>query len=127
MTLQRFVSIFLIGLMVNFSFLHSPVAANSREEKNILKVKSAINKLGEGREALVKIRLKDKKTKRLRGSIRNESFTVVNETANITSEVKYESVRQVQGRNRSTGTGAAVAIAIGVAVIIGIIIAISWD
>lgn len=126
MTLQRFVSIFLIGLMVNFSFLHSPVAANSREEKNILKVKSAINKLGEGREALVKIRLKDKKKlSGYIGSIGNESFTVVNETSNITSEVKYESVRQVQGRNRSTG--AAVAIAIGVAVIIGIIIAISWD
>ena len=126
MTLQRFVSIFLIGLMVNFSFLHSPVAANSREEKNILKVKAAINKLGEGREALVKIRLKDKKKlSGYIGSIGNESFTVVNETSNITSEVKYESVRQVQGRNRSTG--AAVAIAIGVAVIIGIIIAISWD
>lgn len=126
MTLQRFVSIFLIGLMVNFSFLHSPVAANSKEEKNILKVKSAINKLGEGREALVKIRLKDKKKlSGYIGSIGNESFTVVNETSNITSEVKYESVRQVQGRNSSTG--AAVAIAIGVAVIIGIIIAISWD
>lgn len=126
MTLQRFVSIFLIGLMVNFSFLHSPVAANSKEEKNILKVKSAINKLGEGREALVKIRLKDKKKlSGYIGSIGNESFTVVNETSNITSKVKYESVRQVQGRNRSTG--AAVAIAIGVAVIIGIIIAISWD
>ncbi|HMS10766.1 MAG TPA: hypothetical protein PKE66_14880 [Pyrinomonadaceae bacterium] len=126
MTLQRFVSMFLVGLMFSLSFMHAPVSANSKKEKNILKVRSAVLKLGEGKDARVKVRLRDKK--KLSGyidSIGTESFTIVDEKTRATSEVRYESVRQVQGKNISTG--AVVAIAIGVAVIIGIIIALSWD
>ena len=79
------------------------------------KVKAGVGKLGTGKEALVKVKLRD--GTKLNGYLleaNENSFVVVDSKTGEATSVTYPQVKQVKGNNLSTG--AKIAISIGIAV-----------
>jgi hypothetical protein len=99
-----------------------PALANSNNEKGAAltaKVKSGINQLGIGREARVKLKLRDKT--KLSGFISEanaEYFVVTNPKTGAETQVAYPDVTQVQGNNLSTRTKVIIGVSIVAAIII---------
>ena len=78
------------------------------------KVKAGILKLGTGKDSLVAVKLRDKKT--LVGYIseaKDDSFVVSDPKTGTTSPVAYADVTQVKGHNLGTGAKIGIGIAIG--------------
>jgi hypothetical protein len=108
----------LIGLLLNLGFLQTSVLANSKEDKQTAKIKTAIFKLGTGKNARVVLKLQNKTE--LRGyisEISDESFTIVNESNNSSSKIPYPEVKQLKGNNLSTGAKVAIVFGIFAALI----------
>ena len=107
---KKILVMLLIGLMTNVVAL----ASESKKEREFAeKVKTEIAKLGTGVEAKIKLKLKDKtKIKGYITEIKDNSFVVMDEKTNSSSEVLYSQVKQAKGNNLSTG--AKIAIAVGV-------------
>jgi hypothetical protein len=108
------------------------LAANSPEQEArlIQKVKTAITKLGTGRDARVELKLHDKtKLKGYISEIGDQSFAVVDTKTGSATTVTYAQVKQVKGNNLSTGAAIAIGIGIGVGilVLIGLIASKSGD
>jgi hypothetical protein len=110
----------------------APALAESsaeKESKRVEKVRTQLAKLGTGKDALVKLELRDKtKLAGYVGEAGPESFVVVNK-AGVATTVAYPQVKKAQGNNLSTGAKIAIGIGIGAAVtlIIALIIAASDD
>ncbi len=110
----------------------APALAKSsaeKESKRVEKVRTQLAKLGTGKDALVRLELRDKT--KLAGYVSEagpESFVVVNK-AGVATSVAYPQVKKAQGNNLSTGAKIAIGIGIGAAVtlIIALIIAASDD
>jgi preprotein translocase subunit SecF len=116
----------MIGLVLNLAFLHSTASANSTEQQFAARVKTEIAKLGTGRDARVKVKLKDKtKAAGYVSEISEDSFTFVNEKNDSVTKIQYQQVKQEKGNNLSKG--ATIAITIGVLVAIGILFGILWN
>ena len=97
------------------------LAANSPEQEARLtqKVKTAIAKLGTGRDARVELKLHDKtKLKGYVSEIGDQSFAVVDAKTGSATTVTYAQVKQVKGNNLSTGAAIAIGIGIGVGIIV---------
>ncbi len=108
----------LTNVLAVFALAKTPTEKAARQTA---KIKAAIQKLGTGEKALVKLELKDHA--RLEGFISEageESFTVINPRNEGTSTVTYPQVGKIKGHNLSTGAK----IAIGVGIAIGIAIAV---
>lgn len=114
--LKRLLSLTLAGLLLNLS-VAVPVCAETREEKDARraeKVKRAVEKLGTGEKARVKVRLKD--GTRLKGYVEAtgaDDFQLKDAESGTTTRVAFADVKQLEGRNLSTG--AKVAIGLGIA------------
>ncbi len=89
----------LIGLILNLAF-YSTARANpnlEKEAKFALKVKTAITKLGVGRDARIEVKLRDKtKVKGYVDEARENSFVVVDEKTNTSTEIPYSQAKQVK-------------------------------
>ena len=93
-----------------------------KETKRAEKVRTQIAKLGTGRDALIRVELRDKT--KLEGYVSEsgaESFVVTNE-AGVATTVAYPQVGKVKGNNLSTGAK----IAIGICVAAAIVLLILW-
>ena len=120
--LKRICSVVLAALLLQAAAV--PAFAKSsaeKEAKRAEKVRTQLAKLGTGRDALVKLELRDKT--RLEGYVSEagaESF-VVTDSAGRATTVAYPQVKRAQGNNLSTGAKIAIGIGIGAAVMVLII------
>jgi hypothetical protein len=107
-----------------------PATAKSKEEKQAQltqKVKTAISKLGVGRDARVEIKLQDKtKLAGYVSEVKDDSFIIADPKTSATTTVAYADVTQVKGHNLSTGAKIGIGIGIGVAIMV-IAFALWWS
>ena len=117
---KKLMTIALAILLVQVTCASTAVMASTRAEKDAQladKIKTGIAKLGTGRQALVKVKLRD--GTKLAGYIseaNENSFVIVDAKTGISTTVGYPSVTQVKGNNLSSG----VWLAIGIGALIGI-------
>ena len=123
--LKRICSVVLAALLLQSAAV--PAFAKSDAEKaarRAEKVRTQLAKLGTGKDALVRLELRDKT--KLKGYISEagaESF-VVTDSAGKTTTVAYPQVKKAQGNNLSTGAKIGIGIGIGAAIVLLII---WWD
>jgi len=89
-----------------------------KEAKRAEKMRTQLAKLGTGKDARVRLELRDKT--RLEGYISEagaESF-VVTDSAGKTTTVAYPQVKMAQGNNLSTGAKIAIGVGIGAAIVL---------
>lgn len=123
MITTKTMSLLLIGFLLNLSFLHTTIFAESKEEKHTAKVKAGIAKLGIGSESRVIVKLRDKtEIKGYISEITEDSFTVVSEKTNSVTKIPYSHAKQVKGNNLSTGV--KVAIAFGIFIALAVVFAL---
>jgi hypothetical protein len=111
-------SLFLCGALL-LSLCSAPsTLAKTGTEKDAAwaaKVKAGVGRLGTGKDAVVAVKLRDKR--KLTGYVSafgDESFVVADAKTGAQTRVPYGDVSQVKGNNLSTG--ATIAIAVGAAV-----------
>jgi hypothetical protein len=93
-----------------------------KEARRAEKVRTQLSKLGTGRDARIKVELRDKtKLEGYLSAADADAFSVTDGKGN-TTRVPYQDVKKARGNNLSTG--AAIAIGIGIAVGAFIIIAL---
>lgn len=98
---------------------YTPAATNveSKEAKSAAKVKAGIAKLGTGSSARVEVKLRDKtKIKGYISEATEDYFVVVEDKTGEATQVPYQQVKKVKGKNNLTGEQ------IGIIVIIGLIV-----
>ena len=123
--LKKICSVVLAALLLQSAAV--PAFAKSNAEKEAAraeKVRTQLAKLGTGRDARVRLELRDKT--KLEGYISEagaESF-VVTDSAGMATTVAYPQVSKAQGHNLSTGAKIAIGIGIGAAIVLLII---WWD
>ncbi|HKG12153.1 MAG TPA: hypothetical protein VKB12_02400 [Pyrinomonadaceae bacterium] len=117
--LKKICSAVLAALLLQAAAL--PAFAKTTAEKDAQraeKVRAQLSKLGTGREARIKVELRDKT--KLQGYVSAadaETFTVTDNAGKSTA-VPYPQVKKAQGNNLSTGAKIAIGIGIGVGVLI---------
>lgn len=88
------------------------------------KWKDGIAKLGTGKEAQVKVKLKDKtKLKGYISEASTNSFTVIDADTGVTTSVDYSQVKQAKGNNLSKNVILVITLAAIFAVLIAVIAA----
>ena len=95
-----------------------------KEAKRAEKVRTQLSKLGTGKDARVRLELRDKT--KLEGYVSElgaESFVVINK-AGVATTVAYPQVGKAKGHNLSTGAKIGIGIGIGAAIVLLII---WWD
>ena len=128
--LKKICSVVLAALLLQS--VAAPAFARSaadKEAKRAEKVRTQLVRLGTGKDARVRLELRDRT--KLSGYISEagaESF-VVTDPAGKTTTVAYPQVRKAQGNNLSTGAKIAIGIGIGagITLLIALIIAASDD
>ena len=126
---RKYVSLTLVGLLLNLTFYSTAMANTEKDAKFAEKVKANINKLGTGKDAKVEIKLKDgTKLKGYVSEVKDSGFVLTNEDTGISNEIPYLQVKQVKGQNLSAGKKFLLRVfIIGVLLIPVIGIAISKD
>ena len=121
--LKRICSVALAALLLQAAA--APALAKSSPEKEarrVEKVRTQLARLGTGKEAFVRLELRDKT--RLEGYISEanaESFVVTDKAGKATT-VAYPQVGKARGNNLSTGAKIAIGIGVGV----GVFLLILW-
>jgi hypothetical protein len=108
-----------------FAFASAPA---EKEARQMAKIKTAIQKLGTGEKARVKLELKDKT--KLEGYVSaagDDSFAVTNPETGVTANVAYPQVSKVKGHNLSTGAKIAIGAGIVIAIAIAVLFATNED
>jgi len=101
---RKYVSLALIGLLLNLTFYSTAMADTEKDAKFAEKVKANIAKLGTGKVAKVEIKLKDgTKMKGYVSEAKVSSFVLTSEDNGMSKEIPYLQVKQVKGQNLSTG------------------------
>ena len=120
---KRLCSVMLSALLLQAAAV--PAFARSSAEKEARraeKVRTQLAKLGTGKDALVRIELRDKtKLEGYVSEVGAESFVITNK-AGVATTVTYPQVVKAKGNNLSTGAK----IAIGVGVAAAIVLLILW-
>lgn len=128
--LKKICSVALVALLLQVAA--APALAKSaaeKESKRVETVRAKLDKLGTGKDARVKLELRDKT--KLEGYISEagpESFVVMNK-AGVATTVAYPQVAKAKGHNLSTGAkiGIGIGIGAGITLLIILIIASSDD
>jgi uncharacterized integral membrane protein len=126
--LLKLVSLFLVCLMINVAGVNlafandSNAKTSSKREAKIKKraaeIKAGINKLGVGKDSIVRIKLRDKtKIKGYISQIGEDSFSVTDTSGN-TTVVEYTKARQVKGNNLNKGVWIAIGVGIGFLILV---------
>jgi hypothetical protein len=98
-------------------------ASREREARRLTKIKDAIQKLGTGKEARVRLTLTDET--KLEGYVSEageESFVVMNSETGTGTTVACPQVGKVRGHNLSTGAKIGIGVGIGIAVVAIVIV-----
>jgi hypothetical protein len=120
--LKKICSVVLAALLIQSVAV--PAFAKSGAEKEARraeKVRTQLAKLGTGKDARVRLELRDKT--KLKGYISEagaESFAVTDSAGKATT-VAYPQVKRAQGNNLSTGAKIAIGVGIGAAIVLVIL------
>ncbi|HEX8336333.1 MAG TPA: hypothetical protein VF621_06355, partial [Pyrinomonadaceae bacterium] len=124
--LKKICSVALVALLLQAAA--APALARSaaeKESKRAETVRTKLAKLGTGRDARVKLELRDKaRVEGYIGEAGPESFVVINR-AGVATTVAYPQVAKAKGHNLSTGAKIAIGIGIGAGVTLLIILLIA--
>ena len=89
-----------------------------KEPRRAEKVRTQVTKLGTGKDALIRVELRDKtKLEGYVSEVGDESF-VITSKAGVATVVTYPQVKKAQGHNLSTGAKIGISIGIGVAIVL---------
>ena len=117
--LQKITSFILIAFLFGIGSSRFVYAADTKEETNIAlaaKVKEEISKLGNGENARIEVKLRDKtKIKGFISETGEDGFVVVNTKTGESTNINYSSVKQVKGNNLNSGIKIAIIAAVAVA------------
>ena len=123
--LKKICSVLLSALLLQAAAVTALAKSSAEKEaKRAEKVRTQLARLGTGKDALVKLELRDKT--KLEGYVSElgaESFVVINK-AGVATTVAYPQVGKARGHNLSTGAKIGIGIAIGAAIVLLII---WWD
>lgn len=125
--LMKLLTTSIIVLLLNLTFSHYAVAADNltKAAKNAAKVKAGIAKLGTGKDARIKVKLKDgTKLKGYVSEISENGFTITSDETGFSTLVPYPNAKQVRGRNNLTGEVVFIGVFI---LIIVLVVAIGLD
>jgi hypothetical protein len=100
---KKHISLALVGLLLNLAFYSTAMATNTQNDAKFAeKVKTNIAKLGTGKNAKAKIKLKDgTKLKGYVSEFKDSGFALTNEETGISKEILYSQVEQIKGQNLS--------------------------
>ena len=117
--LKRICSVALSALLLQAAAVPAFAATSAEKEaKRAEKVRTQLFKLGTGKDARVRVELRDKtKLEGYLSAADAETFTVTDNAGKSTT-VPYQQVKKAQGNNLSTGAKVAIGIGIGVGVLI---------
>jgi hypothetical protein len=123
--LKKICSVVLAALLIQSVAV--PAFAKSdaeKEAKRAEKVRTQLAKLGTGKDARVRLELRDKT--KLEGYISEAGAesVVVTDSAGKTTAVAYPQVKKARGNNLSTGAKIGIGIGIGAAIVL---LVIWWD
>ena len=117
--LKRICSVMLSALLLQAAAV--PAFAGTKAEKEARraeKVRAQVVKLGTGKDALVRVELRDKtKLEGYVSEVGDESFVITNK-AGVATVVTYPQVKKAQGHNLTTGEKIVIGIGIGVAIVL---------
>ena len=121
---KKLLSFALIGLILNLA-LYSTAKADVNLEKDAKfaeQVKANIAQLGIGKDAKIKIQLRDgTKLKGYVSEAKDNSFILVSEDNGISKEIPYPQVQKAKGKNSKTGSRI-----FAVAAVIGLLVLLSY-
>lgn len=120
----------MVALLVNVTCVNQAFAARDSErkvsksekkiKKHALKVKAGVEKLGTGKEAVVKVKTRDKQEfTGYVSDISQDGFTIVDANG-IATTIDYENAKQIKGNNLHSG--AWIAIGAGLTVLVFVIV-----
>lgn len=96
-------------------------AGSDKQLKLIQRIKEGVSRLGTGKDARIRVKLRDKtKHSGYVSEIGADCFTITDLKTGASTVVAYPAVTQVKGNNISTG--AKVAIGLGIAVVVLVIL-----
>ncbi|HYH85846.1 MAG TPA: hypothetical protein VEX60_10205 [Pyrinomonadaceae bacterium] len=115
--LKKICSVMLTALLMQAAIVPAFAASKAEKEaKRAEKVRTELSKLGTGRDARIKLKLRDKtKVEGYLSEATAEHVAVTDDKGNTTI-VTYPQVKTAQGNNLSTGAKIAIGIGIGVGV-----------
>jgi hypothetical protein len=117
--LKKICSAILAALLLQAAALPAFASTSPKKEaERAEKVHAQLAKLGTGKDALVRVELRDKtKLEGYLSEAGDDAFTVTDREGKATT-VPYPQVKKAQGNNLSTGTKIAIGAGIGAAVVL---------
>ena len=94
-------------------------AGGEKDTRRTARIKKSIQKLGIGRSAKVRLVLKNEE--RLRGYVERageDSFSVIDEKTGASTEIGYEEVKKLEGKNLSNGAKIGIGLGFAAAVLV---------
>ena len=123
--LRRICSVMLSALLLQAAAIPAFAATNAEKEaRRAEKVRTQLARLGTGRDARVRVQLRDKtKLEGFLSAADADTFTVTDDAGKSTT-VPYPQVKKARGNNLSTG--AKIAIGVGIGAGVTLIIFLIW-
>ena len=121
--LKKICSALLSALLLQAAIVPAFARSDSdKEAARAAKVRAQFAKLGAGKDARVKLELRDKT--KLEGylSEADDTHFAVTDASGKTTSVEYSQVKKVRGNNLSTGAKIAIGVGISVAVVVTFIL-----
>jgi hypothetical protein len=116
---KKICSVILTALLMQAAIVPAFAATKAEKEaKRVAKVRAELSKLGTGKDARVKLELRDKTKVEGYLSAATEDHVAVTDDKGNTTVVAYPQVKTAQGNNLSTGAKIAIGIGIGVAIVL---------
>lgn len=112
--LKKIVSVMLTALFMQAAIVPALAATSAEKEaRRVEKVRAELVKLGTGKDARVKLELRDKT--KLEGYISEsgDRSVVITDKTGASTTVAYPQIKKAQGNNLSTGAKIAIGIGIG--------------
>ena len=117
--LKKICSVMLTALLMQAATLPAFAASKAEKEaKRAEKVRVELAKLGTGKDARVKLELRDKTKVEGYLSEATEDHVAVTDDKGNATVVTYPQVKKAQGNNLSTGAKIGIGIGIGVAIVL---------
>ena len=116
---KKICSVVLSALLLQAAAVPAFAATSAEKEaRRAEKVRTQLMKLGTGKDALVRVELRDKtKLEGYVSEVGDESFVITNK-AGVATVVTYPQVKKAQGHNLATGDKIGIGMGIGVAIVL---------
>ncbi|MDX6383331.1 MAG: hypothetical protein QOK48_904 [Blastocatellia bacterium] len=124
--LKKFLILAMATLLVQMTVPRVAIARtpSEKEARSAEKIKAGIAKIGTGKQAMVKVTLRDgTKLAGYLSEANEDSFVIVDPKLGVSTTVAYPQVKQVRRNNLSGGAWAV--IVVGLLVAVGVVVAVA--